>query len=120
MDISSYTPFPIRSSFKLGEWFWKEGSQKLVGDFNDLIQILRDPEFSLEDVRNTQWKHVHKQLGDLEENNMPWLDDENIGWVQEPIMLQVSFKKIKGSANPVKEFQAGNFYRCSIGNVLQE
>jgi hypothetical protein len=121
MNTSSYTPFPNKSSFKLGEWFWKGGSQKSVGDFNDLIQILRDPEFSLEDVRNTQWKRVHKQLGDLEENDAPWLDGQNnAGWVQEPITLQVPFKKTKDSANPVKEFQAGNFYRRSIANVLRE
>ena len=120
-DPSSYMPFPNKSSFQLGEWFWKEGSQKSVEDFYDLIQILRDPGFSLEDVRNTSWRHVHKQLGVLEENGAPWFNDENnIGWVQEPITLQVPFKKTKGSVNAVQEFQAGNFYRHSIANVLRE
>ena len=105
VDLSSYAPFPNKSSFQLGEWFWKERSQKSVEDFNDLIQILRDPEFSLEDVRNTQWKHVHKQLGDLEENNAPSLNDENNnGWVQEPITLRIPFKRAKDSVNSVKEF----------------
>ena len=92
MELSSYAPFPNKSSFQLGEWFWKEGSQKSVEAFNDLIQILRDPDFLLEDVRSTQWKHVHKQLGGLEENDAPWLNDENnIDWVQEPITLWVPF-----------------------------
>ena len=120
-DLSSYAPFPNKSSFRLGEWFWKEGSQKSVEDFNNLIQILLDPEFSLEDVGNTQWKQVHNQLGCLEENDAPWLNGENnIGWVHEPITLQIPFKKTKGSANSVKEYPAGNFYRRSIANVLRE
>ena len=121
MELSSYTPFPNKRSFQLGEWFWKEGSQKSVEAFNDLIQILRDPDFLLEDVRSTQWKHVHKQLEGLEENDASWLNDENnIGWVQEPITLRVPFKRTKGLVNTVEEFQAGNFYCRSIANILWE
>ena len=118
--MSLYYPYDNKSSFLLGEWFWKEGAQKSVKDFNALLEVLRDPDFSLDEIKLTRWNSIHKQLGgSSDEDREPWSSDVDAGWKQEPITLTIPFHK--RMANPgSKVFQAGNFYRRSIVSVIRE
>jgi len=38
-------PYPNRSSFLLGNWYWNGGIQKSKGSFKELIKIVGSPEF---------------------------------------------------------------------------
>jgi Plavaka transposase len=122
---SLYAPYPNGSSFLLGEWFWKDGGQKSLKDFNDLLRVLGHPDFSLDDIQHTRWNFINRQLGSLEEDAAPWLNNEtDAGWVQESITLTIPFhKQLKDSAGNKlgnKPFQAGTFYCRSIVSVLRE
>jgi hypothetical protein len=50
---SQYHPYPNRSSFQLGDWYWNQGVQKSQGDYMKLMDILRSRSFSTEDVSST-------------------------------------------------------------------
>ena len=118
---TSYSPYPNKSSFLLGEWFWHKGIQKSIKDFNALLQVLKDPDFSVDDIENTQWNLIHNQLGSSgsNERNTSWPNDADAGWIKEPITLTVPFHK--QMAHPGnKIFQAGDFYRRSITEVMRE
>lgn len=116
-----YSPYPNKSSFMLGDWFWSRGTQKSIEDFNALLQVLKSPGFSVDDIKNTQWNLIHNQLGssDLDECNTPWSSDVDAGWIREPITLTVPFHKQQAHPGN-KTFQAGNFYRRSIVEVMRE
>lgn len=122
-DISQqttpYSPYPNKSSFLLGEWFWQNGAQKSVKDFNALLHVLKDPDFSLDDIQETQWNSLNKQLGNSNECEAPWSSDVDAGWIEESISLTVPFHK--RLANPGnKVFEAGTFHRRSIVSVIRE
>ena len=114
-DTSFYSPYPNKSSFLLGEWFWRDGAQKSVKDFNALLQVLKDPEFSLDDIQGTRWPSLNKRLGGSDQIKTP-LD---AGWMQESISLVVPFyKTLPGKGN--HKFEAGSFHRRSIVSVIRE
>jgi hypothetical protein len=48
-DIS-YHPYPNRSSFELGHWYWNSGVQKSQQSFKELIVIIRSTDFHSNDV----------------------------------------------------------------------
>jgi hypothetical protein len=47
----TFYPYPNRSSFQLGDWYWNGGEQKSHASFKDLVKIVGDPEFSPSNVR---------------------------------------------------------------------
>ena len=119
IDTPLYAPYPNKSSFLLGEWFWREGAQKSLKDFNALLQVLKDPDFSVEDIKDTRWRFLHKQLGDPDEDKVPWLSDVDAGWKEESISLKIPFhKQHKNPGN--KMFEAGIFHRRSIVSIIRE
>jgi len=114
-----YSPYSNKSSFLLGEWFWKGGVQKSANDFNALLQDLKDPDFSLDNVQETQWHALNKRLGDSDESEAPWSSSVDAGWIQESISLTVPFHR--RLANPGnKIFEVGTFHRRSIVSVIRE
>lgn len=65
---SDYWPYPNESAFLLGEWFWTNGQQKSKTEFTQLIDILTNPHFSLNEIRDTPWDHLDNTLGQSSEN----------------------------------------------------
>lgn len=59
----SFGPYPNRSSFLLGDWYWSHGAQKSQESFRELLNIVGDPDFQPGDVRDTKWKKINAQLG---------------------------------------------------------
>lgn len=118
-DVSLYSPYPNKSSFLLGEWFWKDGAQKSIQDFSALLKVLKNPDFSLDDIRETRWHYLNKQLGNSDESEGPWLSDVDAGWKEESISLTIPFHKRLG--NPGNHiFEAGTFHRRSIVSIIRE
>lgn len=121
--VDLYAPYPNKSSYLLGEWYWKKG-QKSHQDFSDLVDVLSDPDFCTEDIKKTRWKVVNEQLGSSDvtqagDNLELLMAEQDAVWKKEPIVLTVPFHKSTASPGN-KTFPAGDFYRRSIVDVLRE
>ncbi|KAG6911067.1 hypothetical protein DXG01_004582 [Tephrocybe rancida] len=117
---TNYFPYGNHSSFALGEWYWNNGAQKSLSDFRALVNIVSDPEFKPEDVRNAHWTEINKILAgsilDDDSDNAEWLDD---GWKCSPISIQVPFHQ-RTKRKGTKSFLVGELYHRSIVAVIKE
>jgi hypothetical protein len=114
-----YHPFPNRSSFRLGDWYWNGGTQKSQASFKDLVSIVGDPTFSPKDIQDTQWDKVNQTLADDE----LW-DDLDAGWTKTEVSILVPFQPRRGAvsgpeAGP-KQFVVGDFYHRNLVDVVKE
>jgi hypothetical protein len=75
----SWFPFPNKNSFLLANWHWNGGLQKSQSEFKDLLDIVGDPSFNPDDVRDTKWTKIFASLGDSNEHGDgvcgEWLDE---------------------------------------------
>jgi hypothetical protein len=69
----TFYPFPNRNAFIMSDWFWNGGVQKSRQSFRELMNILGDPEFKLEDIRDVDWDQVNKVLATDDEGE--WVDE---------------------------------------------
>lgn len=115
-------PFPNLSSFELGEWFWCQGTHKSISDFKALIKILTNPEFSIDDIRETKWTRIFQELGKNKEeigsSRPQWIDDS--GWRQTDIKVEVPLHNQMAQGRGVEEYLAGKLYHRSIVSVVEE
>jgi hypothetical protein len=114
-----YHPFPNRSSFRLGDWYWNSGTQKSQASFKDLVSIVGDPTFSSKDIQDTHWDQVNQTLVDDE----AW-DDPDAGWTKTEVSILVPFQPRRGAvsgpeAGP-KQFVVGDFYHRNLVDVIKE
>ena len=117
----TYSPYPNRSSFLLGDWYWNGGVQKSQSSFHELIDIIIDPEFRTTDIQNVNWTRIDKDLGS--DDVLEWLDDD-AGWTRTPISLSVPYQTRRGvvsdaDAGP-KNYMIGNFYHRNLTSVIRE
>lgn len=115
---SSYYPYPNRSSFKLGEWYWNGGTQKSQASFRELLDIVKDPEFHSEDIENTNWRKVDQDLADGDSDGEE-MGLNNGSWKKSNIMISVPFPKKSATPGP-KDFVSGDFYHRSIVSIISE
>jgi hypothetical protein len=117
----SFYPYPNRSSFMLGDWFWNGGTQKSQASFKDLIDIFSDPEFQQADVQNIRWDWIHEELAadDVDE----WLD-EDAGWRQTPVSISVPYQPRRGVSSEgqvgPRNYVVGDFYHRSLVSIIRE
>lgn len=116
--LDKYHPYPNKSSFLLGDWYWNGGIQKSQQAFADLIQIVGDPSFIPSDVRNTNWKAINESLGsdEQDEGNAEWTDID-AGWARTPIRISVPFNTKNGGA---QIWVAGDLYHRSLVQIIKE
>jgi hypothetical protein len=121
--INPYHPYPTRSSFLLGEWYWDKGPKKSQSSFRNLLEIVGHPGFRPEDVAATNWRHINSQLGGEprsdgdEADGACWEDDGD--WVRTPIVINVPFHQ--RSLHPGQEkFDAGVLYHRKLVSVIRE
>ena len=75
----NYYPFPNCNSFHLGSWYWDDNAQKSQKSFKALLDIIGDPDFSPNNVRNTKWDKINNILAGSEAFEEEW-EDEIAGW----------------------------------------
>jgi hypothetical protein len=119
-DSQTFHPYPNQSAFRLGDWFWNGGVQKSQASFNELMEIIGDPGFQLEDVRDIKWDQINK---DLAEEAGEWVD-EDAGWTRTPFSISVPYQPRRGipsvpHAGP-RDFVVGDFYHRSLVSVIRE
>ena len=116
---SGFFPFPNRSSFLLGDWYWNGGVQKSQQSFKDLIDIVGNPAFQPNHVRHTNWSEINATLGSTDvDGDAEWLD-EDAGWKKTRVEIKVPFHsrmKIPGS----QQYAAADLYHRSLVQVITE
>jgi hypothetical protein len=118
---AQYHPYPNRSSFQLGEWYWNQGVQKSQSDYMKLLKILGDTSFDTTDVSSTRWKKINSHLGINEyddEDGEEW-EDEDAGWKRTPVSIQVPFSRTS-EAPGARLYQAADLYHRSLVAVIRE
>ncbi|TEB15351.1 hypothetical protein FA13DRAFT_1721217 [Coprinellus micaceus] len=117
---SSFGPFSSRTAFLLAEWYW-QSSRKSLLDFQNLMSILKDPQFSLPDATNVNWKATFQTLGankgDLPEDSRSWIHDD--GWKTETISIDIPFHNRMPEPG-IKTFTVGKFHHRSLVSVIKE
>lgn len=116
-----FYPYPNRSAFLIGDWFWNGGVNKSQASFNTLMDIIGDPEFNQDDVRDVHWGHVNKELGT--EDAGEWLD-EDAGWTSTPVSISVPFQPRRGQPSPMgacaRNYSVGEFHHRKLVSVIKE
>jgi hypothetical protein len=119
-----FEPFPNKSSFRLADWHWNHGVQKSCESFNRLLDIVGDPEFRPEDVRQTNWTKLNSTLaandfdGSGDEEHAEWMD-EDAGWTRTPITISVPFHRRTKIPGP-QDYYVGDLYHRSFVAVIRE
>ncbi|KIK35174.1 hypothetical protein CY34DRAFT_56217, partial [Suillus luteus UH-Slu-Lm8-n1] len=118
---SQYHPYPNRSSFELGNWYWNQGVQKSQGDYMKLMEILGNSTFKATDVCSTHWKKINSQLGtnDYDEGDGEEWEDEDAGWKRTPVSIDVPFARTTESPGS-RRFHAADLYHRSLVGILRE
>jgi hypothetical protein len=118
----SFYPYPNRSSFRLGYWYWNGGPQKSQDSFKALVDIIADSDFKPDDIKHTRWDFVNRQLAS-EDDNRDWLD-EDAGWMTTPVSINVPYQSRRGvvsdpGAGP-REFTIPSFHHRNLISVIRE
>jgi hypothetical protein len=126
VPVDSYHPYPTRSSFLLGEWYWNDGTQKSKSSFKNLLKIVGDPDFQPQDVARANWSHIDAQLGgDARDDGdgsseHGWEDEQSDeDWVRTPIRIMVPFHK-RALHPGQEEFDVGALYHRKLVSVIRE
>jgi hypothetical protein len=119
LDVSGqdYYPYPNRNAFRLGDWYWNGGAQKSQASFKELVDIVGDPTFRPDDIRNARWDHVHHVLADEE----GWFEDD-AGWEKTPVSISIPFQARRNASTEggPKEYVIGDLYHHNIVSVVRE
>lgn len=116
----AYGPFSSKSAFLLAEWYWNS-TNKSFHDFQQLVGIFKEPDFSISDTVNVDWKVAFRELSasrdDMPSDNGSWIQDD--GWMSTPVSIEVPFHQ--RMSNPgIGRFVAGNLRHRSIVSVIKE
>lgn len=117
----SYGPYPNKSAFLLGEWYWNNGVQKSKEGFKHLISIIGSSDFHSADVGNMSWEKVNCALGSSSQTHheLDWMDELDAGWTSTPVSISVPFHRNLPEPG-VQEYQVADFYHRSIIDIIQE
>ena len=117
----TFSPYPNRSSFLLGDWYWNGSVQKLQQSFNDLIKIITDSEFQIMDIQNVNWTQIDEELAS--DNAGEWLDDD-AGWTRTPVSLSIPYQIRRGILSDVgacpQDYLVGDFHHRNLISIIQE
>lgn len=117
----TFYPYPNRTAFRLGDWFWNGGVQKSQASFRELMDIVGDPEFHPSDVQDVKWDQINTQLAAEDEEE--WLD-EPAGWTQTPVTISVPYQPRRGIPSDPKggprNYVVNDFYHRSLVTVIRE
>ncbi len=118
-DDPLFRPYPNKTAFLLGEWYWNGGLQKTKEGFKNLVNIICDESFNPSEIRNIRWDNLNKYLGGPTNSEDAWFDDPDAEWTETVISLPFPFKKKSVNAG-VHEYTFPPFRHRKIVSVLKE
>jgi hypothetical protein len=115
-----FYPYPNKSSFLLGEWYWNGGLQKSQKSFRELLQIISNAQFRPEDVSATRWNFINDKLGSSSEDAgvhaMPF---EGAGWKKAAINIKIPIHK-RADSPGIHDYLTADFYHRPLVSVIRE
>jgi hypothetical protein len=113
-----FYPYPNKSSFLLGDWFWNGGLQKSQKSFRELLQIIGNAQFWPEDISAMRWNLINDQLGssaeDAGEHAMPF---EGAGWNKATINIKIPIHKCVDNPG-VYDYLTADFFHRSLVSII--
>ncbi|KAG2110220.1 uncharacterized protein F5147DRAFT_772487 [Suillus discolor] len=116
----AFHPYPNRSSFELGNWYWNGTMQKSHQDFKQLINIVGCSDFDPDDVQSTSWDRINSKLGSSahDEGGDEW-EDEDAGWCKTKVTIQVPFSRTTAQPD-ARPYLVVDLYHRSIVSIIRE
>jgi hypothetical protein len=114
-----FGPFPNKSAFLLGDWYWNRGTQKSQRDFKELLDIIGADDFRPEEIRETRWDKVNQRLGLNNWDGEDWTDDDDARWKTSPITISVPFNRLTENPGP-RNYTIANFYHRTLTSIIRE
>ena len=110
-----FHPYPNYTSLQLGDWYWNHGPQKSQEDFKLLLEVVGNLEFRPEDVRNTNWRAIDRELG----SNLGDGLEADDGWSRSPITISVPFHS--RMPNPGSyDYTIPDFHHRRLVSIIRE
>ncbi|KAJ3547908.1 hypothetical protein NMY22_g1480 [Coprinellus aureogranulatus] len=81
MPLNKYHPFPNWSSYMLGDWYWDDRTGKSRDSFQQLVNIITDPSFNCDEIRDTNWRRVNDLLASSEHDMSTIQEDDR--WIED-------------------------------------
>ncbi|KAG0692001.1 hypothetical protein DFH29DRAFT_1009630 [Suillus ampliporus] len=97
----SFHPYPNRSSFELGNWYWNGGVQKSQQSFKELDKINSQLGASIDVEGRDEW------------------EDEDAGWRKTQVTIEVPFSRTTPQPD-VRPYIAADLYHRSLVSVIWE
>jgi hypothetical protein len=110
-----YGPYPNKSSFQLGEWFWNHGIQKSQASFQELVSIVGDRDFRPEHIQDTNWRKINNQLA--RGGEMEWVD-EDAEWSTSSVTISTPFHRLTSHPGP-QSYTVAKFHHRSLVAIIQ-
>ena len=110
-----FHPYPNESSLQLGDWYWNHGLQKSHQNFKLLLDIIRDLEYNPDNVQNTNWKAINKELGGGSGDG----PEASTGWSHSPIMISVPFHCQTPNPGPC-DYTVPDFHHLHLLSIICE
>ena len=122
VSASELGPYPNRSSFLLGDWYWTGGIQKTKRSFKKLVSIICRSDFKPADLEHVRWDTIDKELGDdspNEDDTDTWFGELDAGWIETQVSISVPFHRSLQSPG-TRIYSIPNFRHRSITSILKE
>jgi hypothetical protein len=116
--IPSFGPYPNKSSFQLGEWYWNHGVRKSQEDFKGLLSIIGDDDFRPAEVRAANWAKINDHLAVNDLDDEEWID-EDAGWSSSSVPIQVPFHRFTDHPG-TRDYMVANFHHRSLVSVIRD
>ena len=111
-----FHPYPNKSSLWLGDWYWNHRPQKSHKNFKLLLDIIGDLEYNLDDVQNTNWKAINKELGSGSDDGQ----EASTGWSHSPITISVPFHCQMPNPGPCDYTVPDFHHRCLVSIICDK
>ena len=120
---NQFYPYPNKTSLHLGDWYWNQGTLKSKVDFKQLLDIIGDPSFRVDNIQDTKWASIDRGLGTLTTSDDPeylseWLDDD-AGWKRTSVTISVPLSQRSANPGPV-DYSVPDFYHRSLLSIIRE
>ncbi|KDQ51528.1 hypothetical protein JAAARDRAFT_199000 [Jaapia argillacea MUCL 33604] len=87
--LSDFGPYPNKSAYLLGNWYWTSGAQKSKADLKRLVKdVIGNPDFNRADLPGVNWDKIDQELGSSDPASF---FGEQLGWKKASVPISIPF-----------------------------